>query len=257
MWTAETSRQPSTVAMALADEGGVRAMLVMGPWWRTYFDTLPHDPLSDPGERAAMTARRAWCRLQTGRWRTMTLSALASIRHSGSAAARSSEPIIAGDDPAVRVVRVRRNVLGFRAHEGTERRCGDCAWGDAGRCVMAQEEGEAAPSVRSAEPGCLHWETPLDLEDCRRCGACCREGYGAVMVEPGAAMLADHPEWVRDEGWGAHLPRPRGACVALSESAPWMCGAYAVRPRSCREFTVGGRSCLVARCRTGHSGRSD
>ena len=76
-----------------------------------------------------------------------------------------------------------------------------------------------------------------------------------MSVESESPLLNQHADWIHREDTEAFLPRPGGLCVALKPSAEntWPCTVYAQRPRSCRDFEVGGDACLLARRRTGTS----
>jgi Fe-S-cluster containining protein len=92
--------------------------------------------------------------------------------------------------------------------------------------------------------------------DCGTCGACCREAFHVVEVEPDDPFIALHPELIAQEDGRINLPRPNGLCVALerkgSESGEvWSCRVYCDRPISCREFELGSANCVEARARVG------
>lgn len=88
--------------------------------------------------------------------------------------------------------------------------------------------------------------------DCATCGACCREAYHCVEVHPRDRFARAHPERLASEGKRLVLPRPDGDCVCLvREGKRFTCTTYATRPRTCRDFEVGGEHCLEARSRLG------
>ncbi|MCB9496056.1 MAG: YkgJ family cysteine cluster protein [Fibrobacteria bacterium] len=130
--------------------------------------------------------------------------------------------------------------------------CSSCAWNSRGRCL--QVEGSASRIPRGC-PSCARWEPVLVDESCRRCGACCREGFSYAPVLKREAMREKHPEWLVRAGRRLVLPRPSGKCVALdgsgTEGDPWTCREYADRPKACSGLSVGSRSCLEARRRAG------
>jgi Fe-S-cluster containining protein len=101
-------------------------------------------------------------------------------------------------------------------------------------------------------------EAPLD---CGSCGACCREAFDVVAVEPDDPMGA-HPDLVRVhlDGWRSMCRVPglsgKTRCAALTgdgEAAPWQCSIYADLPTTCRALEVGSEDCLLARRRVGLS----
>jgi Fe-S-cluster containining protein len=106
---------------------------------------------------------------------------------------------------------------------------------------------------------------PSEL-DCQRCGACCREAYGAVTVEEDDLVLVKHASLVRTESDGFRTMRRvperslRGdpddtRCIALtgdgSSARLFTCEIYADRPSTCHEFTLGSEHCETARRRVG------
>lgn len=132
--------------------------------------------------------------------------------------------------------------------------CGGCAWGQDGRCRMAPGE----PEVTAETPACAAYEPPLD---CGTCGACCREAFDVVAVEPDDPM-GEHAELVQVhlDGWRSMRRVPglygKTRCAALvgdGDGAPWRCTLYADRPTSCRELELGSANCLLARRRLGLS----
>jgi Fe-S-cluster containining protein len=61
------------------------------------------------------------------------------------------------------------------------------------------------------------------------------------------------------DGFGPHVPRPDGLCVALDRRAAalpspaYTCSIYPERPQACADFAVAGDACLTARRRVGLS----
>lgn len=91
--------------------------------------------------------------------------------------------------------------------------------------------------------------------DCGTCGACCREAFDVVAVEPDDPM-GPHPELTRIhlDGWRSmrRIPGRDGqtCCAALSgdgERTPWRCTIYTDRPATCCDLAVGSEDCLLAR----------
>jgi Fe-S-cluster containining protein len=91
--------------------------------------------------------------------------------------------------------------------------------------------------------------------DCATCGACCRDAFDVVAVDPTDPM-GDHADLTRThlDGWRsmARVPGSCGGtqCAALRGSAidgPWRCTIYDDRPIPCRTLEVGSTDCLQAR----------
>jgi hypothetical protein len=144
-------------------------------------------------------------------------------------------------------------VLGLGLHRSgfplsASGRCGDCAWRSPGGLCRAAL---ARIRVREEEPACVRHEAQLD---CRVCAACCGPAFDSVDVPLRSPLARRHPEWITVRGARASLDRPQGRCPALSgDAGAFACAEYALRPRSCRDFEVGGRHCLQARRRVGLS----
>ena len=144
----------------------------------------------------------------------------------------------------------------------TERRCATCTWsvgqGSSLACVAAAGEGEEPRPIGDG-PGCAHYE---DEVDCLTCGACCREAFDSVPIEPGeVAALPGSMVRHHDDGWidMQRVPSPLGRgtrCAALCGAVggePFTCVVYAERPNTCRDLTLGSDACLTARRRVGLS----
>lgn len=135
---------------------------------------------------------------------------------------------------------------------GPDARCGGCAWryvGGPGRPVERCRRHRGA-RVDPTWPACPAFEGPLD---CLACGACCREAYHRVEVSRRDPFVRLHPERVgvdREDGrWVVLRDGPR--CGCLAPAPPHTCAVYADRPRTCRDFAVGGVHCVEARRRVG------
>jgi len=89
--------------------------------------------------------------------------------------------------------------------------------------------------------------------DCLACGACCREAYHVVEVEPDDPFVDAHQDVLVFEDGRWTLPRPGGLCVCLTQEAggAYVCDRYATRPNTCREFEWRGDNCKEARLRVG------
>ncbi|MCB9742939.1 MAG: YkgJ family cysteine cluster protein [Alphaproteobacteria bacterium] len=228
---------------ALADRHGLRDFMGVTTDWRPYWDALPPHPLAPGDDPAIELAREGWRRATQGPWAQALEDALAAT----AAIARVVRPL---SPPESLWARTRApHPTGFPPGD-PERRCGGCAWLQAGTCLRAEAAAQAE------WPACSGWEAPLDEAACQACGACCREAFHQVPVEPDAPIAQAHPDWVAEDEWGTHLPRPGGRCVALrgdGRSSPFLCADYARRPESCRDFTLGSDNCLEARRRVGLS----
>lgn len=132
-------------------------------------------------------------------------------------------------------------------------RCVSCAWhflGGRGKPVDRCRRHRAEP-VDPRWPACPAYVSVPDL-DCLTCGACCREAYHSVEVGARDPFVRLHPERVsRDDGrLVVTRDGPRCACLA-GESGAYHCVVYADRPKTCRDFPLGGQSCVEARRRVG------
>lgn len=126
--------------------------------------------------------------------------------------------------------------------------CATCAWRgvSSDRIVCQQAEGV----VDDAWPACERYEPALDCQDC---GACCREAFHMVRVEPGDPAIHRLPLLVIADGDRFELRREGDRCAALSggNGERYRCTVYSDRPTTCRDFTSGTSSCLLARQRVG------
>jgi Fe-S-cluster containining protein len=93
---------------------------------------------------------------------------------------------------------------------------------------------------------------PADKMDCLRCGACCHQREGTILVTTEdvaywrsigredliAKLTAGH------FGQQAFEMTPEGRCVHLGKpGAPTDCSIHEVRARVCREFEAGCQQC--------------
>lgn len=235
---------------ALADRYGLRGLLAVTTDHRTYWDALPLDPLGPGDDEAIPLARDAFERASEGAWADAL--ALALQRTADLAATMRSLAL-----PADSLWRATRplHASGFPAASGSAHTCGACAWshGATNRTRCRQ-----APRARigSALAACVRFEPKLDPDACGACGACCREGFDRVELSARDLVKKRYPELVTVDGFGPHLARPDGRCVALepaAEGAPYRCRVYAERPRACADFPIGSDACLTARRRVGLS----
>lgn len=233
---------------ALLDRYGLRRLLAVTTDWRPYWDALPADPLAAGDDPAIPLARAAWPAATRGPWSAALGAALRATADIASLVRPYAAPgtLWAGLRPP--------HPTGFGLGPPTHT-CGDCAWRTgADRCLAQADEGAEGPVVRADWPACYAWEPPLTDASCQSCGACCREGYSLAPVEPDEPVATARPDLLVHDAYGAHLPRPTGACVALDGRAgAWSCAIYAMRPRACAELPPGSAACLTARRRTGLS----
>ena len=220
---------------ALLAPYGLRLALSPTTDHRPYYLALPVWPCLGDGQ-AAVLARAGLKRAREGQWAQILTQAL-----SATAALADTVRHIPGN---LWSQSLPRHPLGLPPTRAP-RPCSGCAWGQSRRCLVAD-----APTP---EHGCAAWEPVLTEADCGDCGACCRQGFDVVDLEPDSPLLA-RPDVV-DHGFGPQLPRPGGYCVALTgQQAPYRCGVYADRPKSCRDLAPGSEGCLAARERCGVSG---
>lgn len=249
---------------ALAQAYGLRAFMGVTTMWRPYYDALPPDPLAPDTDAAIPLARAGLERARTEPYRTTLHAALAE-----TAALADSLRSTASLDSLWRVTRGSHPV-GFRAHPDAALRCSDCAWAivRARGIECRQTRPGCTPpdyalgSSTSPRPrrldftqgACEHYEPRLTQEDCFVCGACCHKGFDVVEVKQSERFARRHPALIEVRSADRSVvPRPNGRCVALQGSGasadPYLCAHYEDRPRSCRDFEVGGDACLVARQR--------
>ncbi len=275
---------------ALAGRWGLRRVFGVTTDWRPYWDALPADPLSPGRDPAIARAREAFARAAEAPFEPALRRAFARTRAIVDATRDALPPdhLLAQADPP------RVHALGVPAGP-RDARCGACAWfspprtpraaapdvgpevlaalspasgigssaalGDVpaearGRCLRHATV-HRRPSVTAATLACHAWEPRLEPASCLACGACCREAFHLVPVEPRSPLHILRPDWIRrdDSAFGPWLPRPDGRCVALGArtSAPWVCDVYEHRPRACRDFAPNSANCLEARRRCGLS----
>jgi hypothetical protein len=242
------------VQAALADRHGLRALLAVTTCHRPYWDALPVDPLALGEDPAIEQARDAFQRaLADPFWQPLHTALAETARIAEIARATLADQSSLWH----RTVPVHKS--GFPVATGSDKTCGDCGFsfqqGKALLCrktrAMPEQRGKRVAAIDRA---CVRFEPKLDAESCAACGACCREGFDRVDVRAGDLIKKARPDLVSVDGYGAHLARPRGLCVALTrESLGYRCQVYAERPRACAEFAIAGDACLSARRRVGLS----
>jgi hypothetical protein len=251
---------------ALAQAYGLRRFMAVTTVWRAYYDALPRDPLARGDDAALPLARAGLQRARQQPYRAVLHAAL-----SATAALADTLRPFAQDDSLWRFTQ-GQHPAGFRLHAETTANCGDCAWAIVRRhgkieCRQTRpgsvpvnyslaEDASTRSSVRldAAQPACEHYDAKLTQEDCFRCGACCHRGFDVVEVAANEPFARRHPELIEVRNADRHVvPRPDGRCIALEGTGalqqPYLCRHYDERPRSCRNFELGGDACLVARQR--------
>jgi hypothetical protein len=243
---------------ALAARHGLRDFFAVTTDFRPYWDALPLDPLAPGADPAIPLAREAFVRARRGPWAPALERALARTREMADLL-RKLEGNLAKDSlwRSTRAV----HASGFPLGSDASLRCGACAFAYQAsgvlRCRKSTEETRQRARVRADEQACERFEAHFDENTCAQCGACCREGFDRVDVRARDLVRKRHPELIVVDGFGSHLPRPQGRCVALigvgHASSPYRCRIYADRPRACADFELGGDACLTARRRVGLS----
>src|SRR5690606_23227546 len=100
--------------------------------------------------------------------------------------------------------------------------CGSCAWAYGQRVRRCRRSNDNARQRRVIDPqwpGCEAYEAAFSEEECRRCAACCREGYDLVQLRRGDRVQHMYPDLVQRQDGYRVLPRPDGHCVALRKTA--------------------------------------
>jgi hypothetical protein len=230
----------------LADEVGLRALLIPTTEWRTYYVALGADPSAGDDEPARLS-RAALALATRPDVRGPLLDALtataAFARVGGAWAPAALHPVGFPLGPAGQT-------------------CSSCAWiyeGGRGKAVSRcrQTAGDVGDGRRvlPEHPACARWEAPVD---CATCGACCREAYDTVNVSMRDPVAWKQPALIVRSGHRFSMLRVGRRCAALASTgdgaaARYTCEIYEDRPRTCRDFERGGRHCLVARRRVGLS----
>jgi hypothetical protein len=242
---------------ALADRHGLREFFAVTTDWRPYWDGLPLDPLAPGDDPAIPLAREAFERATEGRWAKALQYAL---QRTQSLATLMRELPLPEDSLWKRTRPMHAS--GFPLGDEPELRCSGCAFAFSLRGGLRCRKTRALPGnagvrVQGDAQACVRFEPRFDEQTCARCGACCHEGFDRVDVRANDLVRRAHPELVASDGFGRHLPRPLGNCVALTGNgcvaSPYRCRIYPERPRACADFEIAGDACLTARRRVGLS----
>lgn len=232
---------------------------------RAFWLTLDETVLDDKADLAVRAASVALVRVSRSPWAPTFTEALAATR----------------DLLRVDVSKRAEHPTGAFAMRADEtKRCEQCAWvytqgvNLACRQVDSATNGPLHKNIEPQWPACERFEPVLD---CQPCGACCREAFQTVQVGAREPIRRTHPAMVLDHGTRQELRRTLtpGLDLVADKPAPTRCASlgggdlvqlgtrttvsdygcqiYQARPQSCRSFTAGSESCLVARRRVGMS----
>ncbi len=232
---------------------------------REFWDSLDETVLDDKSELAVRAASVALLRASRPPWAPAFAEALAT----------TSEVVRADTSN-----RVAHPAGAFAARADETKRCEQCAWAYTQGINLACRQVDSAtigPQHKNIEahwPACERFEPALD---CQNCGGCCREAFQSVEVGAREPIRRTHPTMVVDHGTRRELRRTPATsldiiadkpaptrCASLGGGdvvqlgtrttvADYACQIYEARPQSCRSFTAGSESCLVARRRVGMS----
>lgn len=242
------------VQAALADRHGLRALFAVTTDHRTYWDVLPVDSLAIGSDPAIPLARDAFQRaLHEPFWQPLE-KALAQTAQIAELA-RST----LADQKSLWHRTVPLHKSGFPVDVSSSQTCADCGFSFALGSKRVCRKTRALPEQRgkqvsASDRACVRFEPKLDAASCLSCGACCREAFDRVDVRASDLIKKLRPELISVDGYGAHLARPGGLCVALRKvDGQHLCQVYEQRPRACAEFEIAGDACLTARRRVGLS----
>ncbi len=233
---------------------GLRRVLAPTTDYRVFYDRLPADPLEPSEDETSVAARLGLRRSARDPWFPVLEEALTATaviaRQALSFAGRERRPeetttSLWCDVEATPVP----HPTGLPPSPVAGRRCGDCAWAyDAGgqrRCRRADDQ-----RIENAWAACACFDSGLD---CLRCGACCREGFETVTVQPDDPVVAKRPELIVECSSWIEIAREGERCAALEGGLGpgFSCRIYEDRPLPCRELEINGANCLLARRRAG------
>ncbi len=248
------------VQATLAARHGLRRFFAPSTDYRAdFWDHLPADPLADRAAPSTALAIAAVRRAAHPPWAPALGDALARTAQVATAVGAARTP--AGElatlwrqlDPAPAA-----HPTGLPAGVADGRACGDCAWRHDVRGVARCRQADGA-RLDPAWPGCERHEPALD---CQTCGACCRAAYHAVEVTRRDPAVKAQPGFIVARADGSlELRRAGDRCAALGGGevdatgalTRYGCTIYDDRPRTCRDFTLGGEHRLTARRRVGLS----
>lgn len=233
---------------------GLSRVLAPTTEFRAFWDALGPDPFAPGDDASVFLARKGAARVDAPPWGPhlrAALHATAVIAHQVAPFADEPRSLWSLVEPA-RPAHASGLPSAAPGTTAASETCGSCAWASPHRGALRCRK--AARAVRAEWPACERWEGTLD---CGRCGACCRDAFDAVEIGRREPIVKRHPTLVVARPGRLELPRPGGRCPPLegegTAASPYRCRIYEDRPRTCREFAVGGDSCLTARRRVGLS----
>ena len=234
----------------LAGRHGLRRVFAPTTEFRAFWDRLSGDVLADRAERSVQAAIVAVRRAATPPWSPALDDALAATARIASATASFAiaESLWTTVEPAPPL-----HPSGLPAG-GATGSCGACAWRYEHRGVTRCRQ---ADKIDDTWPACERFEAALD---CQTCGACCRAAYHSVEVSRRDPVVKAQPDYIVDRGTYLEIRRDGDRCAALcggdfsaQTQTRFHCAIYDDRPKTCRDFTLGGVHCLTARRRVGLS----
>lgn len=247
------------VQWVLTGRHGLRTLFAPTTDFRAFWDALSGDVLADRTDRSTHAAIAALRRVTHPPWGPALTDALIATSRiaieAGKYASGDPDVLWSGVTPPPPP---HPSGLPAGATTGT---CGTCAWRFEQRGVS-----KCRHVVSRVEPtwsGCERYEATGEV-DCLTCGACCREAYHCVEVQPRDRAVKARPDYVVPRGGGSELfevRRTGDRCSALEggvydgtgKRSPFLCVIYDDRPKTCRDFTLGSEHCLTARRRVGLS----
>jgi len=243
------------VQWLLTGRHGLRTVFAPTTDFRAFWDRLSGDVLADRTDPSVQAAIAGLRRAEHPPWAPVLAEALAATARIAADAAKFAAPT-PGTQPLWLTVEAppARHPTGLPAG-ASDASCGTCAW---------RFEQRGGPRCRQAEArlddtwrACERYEAALD---CQTCGACCRAAYHSVEVTPRDPAVKAQPTYIVDRGTYLELKRTGDRCAALAggcaeagQITRYHCVIYDDRPKTCRDFTLGGEHCLTARRRVGLS----
>ncbi len=232
----------------LADQVGLRALMVPTTEWCDYYRKLPQDPFAPLPDTHETFAADVCALAQAGAQRAARAETSMAL---GQALAATAA--LLGQD---------RHPTGF-AFGPMDETCGTCAWAYKGgrgpavdRCRQSADRDLDTKRIELNSRACERWEPAVSCDDC---GACCREAYHVVSVAVRDPVVWRHPDLIVRNGHRFSVLRDGEKCAALQVAGgaggaqAFACKIYEDRPQTCRDFERGGRNCLTARRRVGKS----
>lgn len=247
------------VQSVLTSRFGLRGVFAPTTEFRTTFwNTLTGDVLADRDDKSVQLAILALRRAEKHPWAPHLLNALEASERIARVVVHNATTSSSSDDLASLWTDVTPSraphPTGMPAGE-TIATCGDCSWRFTARGTLRCRHADTA--IEAAWPSCERFEAALD---CQTCGACCREAYHSVEVQPRDPAVKKQPDYIVDRGTYLEVKRCGDRCSALhggevteGRQQRFHCVIYDDRPRTCREFTLGSEHCLTARRRVGLS----